>query len=62
MSSTTHSNALPGGGTAGVPLAVRLAETPGVRVGVLEAGTFISDDPMLDQLRSLIIGVDANIY
>ncbi|KZV67483.1 GMC oxidoreductase [Peniophora sp. CONT] len=40
-----------GGGTAGFPLAVRLAETPGVRVGVLEAGAHHTDDPMLDQLR-----------
>ncbi|VDB86262.1 unnamed protein product [Peniophora sp. CBMAI 1063] len=40
-----------GGGTAGLPLAVRLAETPDVRVGVLEAGAHITSDPMLDQLR-----------
>lgn len=40
-----------GGGTAGLPLAVRLAETTGVRVGVLEAGTRIEDDPLLDEPR-----------
>ncbi|OJJ47408.1 hypothetical protein ASPZODRAFT_2129226 [Penicilliopsis zonata CBS 506.65] len=34
-----------GGGTAGLVLATRLSEEPGVQVGVIEAGSFRLDDP-----------------
>ncbi|KAL5513618.1 hypothetical protein ACEPAH_4017 [Sanghuangporus vaninii] len=37
-----------GGGTAGMVLAARLAEEPGVLVGVVEAGKFLIDDPVVN--------------
>ncbi|KAA1478268.1 alcohol oxidase [Dentipellis sp. KUC8613] len=37
-----------GGGTAGLTVASRLAETPNVQVGVLEAGFFHQGDPLVD--------------
>jgi choline dehydrogenase-like flavoprotein len=37
-----------GGGTAGLVLAARLTENPNVNVGVIEAGKFRKDDPMID--------------
>ncbi|KAJ3743523.1 alcohol oxidase [Lentinula detonsa] len=37
-----------GGGTAGLAVASRLAEDTEVQVGVIEAGTFHRDDPLID--------------
>ena len=37
-----------GGGTAGLVLAARLTEDPGVTVAVLEAGKNLLDDPLVD--------------
>jgi choline dehydrogenase-like flavoprotein len=37
-----------GGGTAGLVLAARLTENPNINVGVIEAGKFRKDDPMID--------------
>ncbi|QRV84511.1 GMC oxidoreductase [Ceratobasidium sp. AG-Ba] len=41
-----------GGGTAGLVVAARLSEDPGVSVGVVEAGQYLPDDPLIDTPRS----------
>ncbi|PPR05909.1 hypothetical protein CVT26_008801 [Gymnopilus dilepis] len=48
FSETTFDYIVIGGGNAGLPLAVRLAEDPHVKVGLLEAGSvFAEDDPLI---------------
>lgn len=37
-----------GGGTAGLVLAARLSEEPGIQVGVIEAGSLRLGDPKVD--------------
>ncbi|KAB5589854.1 Glucose oxidase-like protein [Ceratobasidium theobromae] len=37
-----------GGGTAGLAVAARLSENPYVSVGVIEAGKYITNDPLID--------------
>ncbi|KAF8604823.1 alcohol oxidase [Ceratobasidium sp. AG-I] len=41
-----------GGGTAGLAVAARLSEDPNVSVGVIEAGAYLLDDPLIDTPRS----------
>ncbi len=37
-----------GGGTAGLVVAARLSENPAVRVGIIEAGPFVLDEPTIN--------------
>ncbi|KAJ7146031.1 alcohol oxidase [Mycena epipterygia] len=42
-----------GGGTAGLPVANRLSEDPNIKVGILEAGLLIENDPIIDVPRNM---------
>ncbi|KAF8874567.1 GMC oxidoreductase-domain-containing protein [Gymnopilus junonius] len=53
FSSTVFDYIVIGGGNAGVPLAVRLAEDRSARVGLLEAGSMVSDDPLITQPKAI---------
>ncbi|CAE6364331.1 unnamed protein product [Rhizoctonia solani] len=48
FASQTYDYVVVGGGTAGLALAARLAENSSVTVGVIEAGQYIVDDPLID--------------
>ncbi|KAJ6535901.1 alcohol oxidase [Mycena vulgaris] len=37
-----------GGGTAGLPIANKLSNDPNIKVGILEAGLFLENDPIID--------------
>ncbi|KAG9121402.1 hypothetical protein FRC07_002661, partial [Ceratobasidium sp. 392] len=43
-----------GGGTAGLAVAARLSEDPNISVGVIDAGQYLVDDPLIDTPRSAI--------
>ena len=45
---TTFDYVICGGGTAGLALAARLSEDPGVNVGVIEAGKYRIGDSLVD--------------
>ncbi|TDL18468.1 alcohol oxidase [Rickenella mellea] len=47
-----------GAGAAGLTLANRLSDTPSVKVGVIEAGPFITNDPIIDSPK--FIGAASN--
>lgn len=51
-----------GGGTAGLPLAVRLSEDAATTVTVLEAGEYRPDDPRVNTpaLWPALVGTDAD--
>ncbi|CAE6436115.1 unnamed protein product [Rhizoctonia solani] len=48
FASQTFDYIVVGGGTAGLAVAARLAENASVTVGVIEAGQYIADDPLID--------------
>ncbi|KAJ1300922.1 hypothetical protein OPQ81_003348 [Rhizoctonia solani] len=48
FSSKTFDYVVIGGGTAGLTLAARLAENPSTTVGVIEAGEYRPDDPLIN--------------
>ncbi|CAE7227869.1 unnamed protein product [Rhizoctonia solani] len=48
FSSQTFDYLIVGGGTAGLALAARLSEKPKVSVGVIEAGSYYEDDPLIN--------------
>ncbi|QRW18391.1 GMC oxidoreductase [Rhizoctonia solani] len=48
FASETYDYIIVGGGTAGLAVAARLAENSSVTVGVVEAGQYIVDDPLID--------------
>ncbi|CAE6443613.1 hypothetical protein ACGC1H_002523 [Rhizoctonia solani] len=48
FASQTFDYVIVGGGTAGLAVAARLAENSSVTVGVIEAGAYIVDDPLVD--------------
>ncbi|KAG8733316.1 hypothetical protein FRC11_007199, partial [Ceratobasidium sp. 423] len=48
FASQTFDYVIVGGGTAGLAVAARLAENSSVTVGVIEAGQYIVDDPLID--------------
>ncbi|CAE6406476.1 Glucose oxidase [Rhizoctonia solani AG-1 IB] len=48
FASQTYDYVVVGGGTAGLAVAARLAENSSVTVGVIEAGQYIVDDPLID--------------
>ncbi|KEP51005.1 glucose oxidase-like protein [Rhizoctonia solani 123E] len=48
FASQTFDYVIVGGGTAGLAVAARLAENSSVTVGVIEAGEYIVDDPLID--------------
>ncbi|CAE6464778.1 unnamed protein product, partial [Rhizoctonia solani] len=48
FSSQTFDYIVVGGGTAGLALAARLSENPKVSVGVIEAGPYFENDPLID--------------
>ncbi|CUA70878.1 Oxygen-dependent choline dehydrogenase [Rhizoctonia solani] len=48
FASQTFDYIVVGGGTAGLAVAARLAENASVTVGVIEAGQYIVDDPLID--------------
>ncbi|KAG8742419.1 hypothetical protein FRC10_001553 [Ceratobasidium sp. 414] len=43
-----------GGGTAGLAVAARLSEDPNISVGVIDAGQYLVNDPLIDTPRSAI--------
>ncbi|KAF2096158.1 aryl-alcohol dehydrogenase [Rhizodiscina lignyota] len=59
--SQSYDYVIVGGGTSGLVVAARLTENPDVRVGVIEAGPNLMDDPMImtPNAFSLIIGREA---
>ncbi|CAE6427427.1 unnamed protein product, partial [Rhizoctonia solani] len=48
FSSKSFDYVVVGGGTAGLTVAARLAENPDTTVGVIEAGEYRPDDPVID--------------
>ncbi|KAF8751781.1 alcohol oxidase, partial [Rhizoctonia solani] len=52
FASETYDYIIVGGGTAGLAVAARLAENSSVTVGVVEAGQYIVDDPLIDTPRN----------
>ncbi|KAJ6579513.1 alcohol oxidase [Mycena vulgaris] len=44
-----------GGGTAGLPIANRLSSDPNIKVGILEAGLLLENDPIIDIPGNLAI-------
>lgn len=53
FSSQAYDYVVIGGGTGGVAVASRLAEDPNVSVGVIEAGQYWKDDPLVDTPASI---------
>lgn len=53
FSSTAFDYIICGGGTAGLAIAARLTENPEVTVGVIEAGKYRIDDPLVDMPAGL---------
>ncbi|KAH7337862.1 alcohol oxidase [Rhizoctonia solani] len=54
FASKTYDYIVIGGGTAGLTLAARLSENPKVSVGVIEAGVFLPEDPILNTPASAL--------
>ncbi|KAJ7112908.1 alcohol oxidase [Mycena epipterygia] len=44
-----------GGGIGGLPVANRLSEDPNIKVGILEAGLLLDDDPIVDIPRNVAL-------
>ncbi|KAJ7083066.1 alcohol oxidase [Mycena belliarum] len=51
-----------GGGTAGLTLAARLAEDPALQIGVIEAGSFHSNDPIIDEPANIGVAIGNPMY
>ena len=60
FASAAYHYLIAGGGTAGLTLAARLSEDPSIRVGVLEAGQWRNEDPLvlIPGLASVALGSD----
>ncbi|CAE6466057.1 unnamed protein product, partial [Rhizoctonia solani] len=54
FASSTFDYIVIGGGTAGLTLAARLSENPTTTVGVIEAGEYLPDDPVLNTPASAL--------
>ncbi|KAG8785534.1 hypothetical protein FRC12_017462 [Ceratobasidium sp. 428] len=54
FASQAYDYVIVGGGTAGLTVAARLSEDPNIVVGVIDAGQYLVNDPLIDTPRSAI--------